>query len=383
MKIDPKKRLSALIIEDNPIDSKLLGQMLLKSSLGDLNVRSTNLLSSALNILDGEQFDVILLDLNLPDSSGLDTLLKIKGKSPHVAIVVITGAYDESLGLKAIASGAEEYLLKGKYGLHELSRSVRYAIERNYAQSELEKAYAELKDTQRRLIQSEKLSALGRFSSGIAHEVKNPLQIILGGTEFLLLQLDDADEETKVALKRIKEATLRADLILRGLLEYARPAELKTEKVRAFALINKTLSFLQYRKTFGKIKIETEPMDEEICVEVDENQLQQVLLNVLINAAEAMPTGGLITVRMNKGSLPGFSPSRLPCIIEVVDRGEGITTENLKRIFEPFFTTKRDRKGTGLGLFTSRTIVENHGGQILIESRSKEGTCVKIGLPII
>jgi len=256
----------------------------------------------------------------------------------------------------------------------------RDITESKKATDELKKAYADLKRTQQDLIQSEKLAALGRFSSGIAHEIKNPLQVILGGLEFLEGKLSGEDMDVKIAIDMIKKSTFRANSIVQGLSRFARPSDLKTERIKPDDLINESFSLLKYTSPLRKIKIETNFTKEEIYIKVDKNQMLQVLFNLLMNAIEAMPKGGVIKIKTYKMLMSEFSLDKHLCVIEIADTGEGIAKENLQKIFEPFFTTKREKKGTGLGLSMAKLIVDNHKGNLEIDSKPGKGTTAKIVL---
>ena len=131
------------------------------------------------------------------------------------------------------------------------------------------------------------------------------------------------------------------------------------------------------------LPIKTEFPKEDIFVEVDKNQLGQVLFNIFINAIEAMPKGGPLRIKVYKTVVKDLFKGNPACIIEVIDRGEGISKENLSKLFEPFFTTKRDKKGTGLGLAMSRIIINNHKGLLTLESEQKKGTTAKVFLPAV
>ena len=249
--------------------------------------------------------------------------------------------------------------------------------ERKRAEEALKKAYADLQQAQQQLVQSEKLAALGRFSAGVAHEVKNPLGIILGGVEFLRTKITGADDDTKTALQMVEKSVLRADTIVRDLLRFARPSQLTKEIVNPEELVNGTVSLLAYSGTAKHIKIETRFAHGPAKVAVDKNQIQQVLLNLAMNAVDAMPKTGSLTFTTSTEANPPAA-----CRIEVADSGEGIAKENLAKLFEPFFTTKRDKKGTGLGLSISKTIIESHGGALTIDSELGKGTTVRLMLPI-
>jgi signal transduction histidine kinase/CheY-like chemotaxis protein len=232
------------------------------------------------------------------------------------------------------------------------------------------------------LIQAEKFAALGRFSTGIAHEVKNPLAILMGGIEYMQIKLDKADPDVTVALDKMKSAVVRANSILMNLLKFARPSDMKVEEYDPELIVDETLSLLQYRAPLNNIKIAKDFPRDKLEVNVDKGQIEQVLFNLMINAQEAMPKGGNITVRISRAEAPDVAAKGV-CLIEVVDQGEGVAPEDLQKLFEPFFTTKRDKKGTGLGLSLSRTIIENHGGKMTIESQTGQGTTVRILLPLL
>jgi len=241
----------------------------------------------------------------------------------------------------------------------------------------------QLRNTQNSLAYSEKLSALGRFASGIAHEVKNPLGIILGGVEFLDKKLTSADKEIRITIDKIKKSTFRADAILHNLLKFAMPSEMKKKKVKPQELISETLSLIRYRASLVDIKITVEYPKQDIFIEVDPGQIEQVLFNLVMNAVEAIAGGGWIKIKVEKGSKEELIQGRDSCIVEISDSGEGIVEGNFSRLFEPFFTTKASKKGTGLGLFISRMIVEAHQGSLSLKSKVKSGTVVRMVLPIV
>jgi signal transduction histidine kinase len=237
----------------------------------------------------------------------------------------------------------------------------------------------ERKKAEMELLQSEKLSALGKFATGIAHEVRNPLGIVLGGIEFLEQRLIKGDKDVKIAIEKIKEATLRATGILGNLLKFSKPYEIKIERIPINSVIDEAVSLFKYSLPSKYMETSIELTKDDICVNVDKNRLQQAMFNILINAVEAMPKGGKITIRAHKTTIP---PEKTPvCLIEIIDTGPGIPKENLEKIFEPFFTTK-GKRGTGLGLTTAKMIVNNFKGDIKIDSVLGKGTNIKIILPV-
>jgi len=257
--------------------------------------------------------------------------------------------------------------------------------ERKQAERALRKAHGQLSEMQKQLIQSEKLAALGRFSTGITHEIKNPLAIILSGLDFLEIKLSKMDTEMEdtdinMAVDRIKKSAIRADDILRNLLKFARPSESDFEKVKPRDLIADTLSFFRYSAPSKNVDIATQFSEKEAHIKIDKLQIQQVLFNLLMNSLEAMPDGGEILV---KGYELASSKEPPRYAIEISDTGEGISEDDLSKLFEPFYTTKRDNKGTGLGLSISRKIVDNHGGNLVIDSELRKGTTARVILPFV
>lgn len=264
-------------------------------------------------------------------------------------------------------------------GIAGISRDI---TERRKSEEELKKAYIDLKETQHRLIQAEKFSALGKFSTSFAHEIKNPLGIILNGIEYLEMKLGTSDNDLKGDLDIIKRSTLRADDIIKKLLKFARPSEIKLEKIKPQELVNDTLPFFKYSSPTGEIKINTELSAEPMEFMADKNEMQQAIINMVMNAAESMAkTGGQVTIKAYREEHSEFYFAKPVCIIEISDNGPGISEANMSKLFEPFFTTKSE-KGTGLGLFITKLIIDNNKGNISIDSKLGRGTIVKMIFPL-
>lgn len=247
---------------------------------------------------------------------------------------------------------------------------------------QIKKAYQELKDAQQKLIQSEKMAAVGRFAAGIAHEVKNPLGIILSGAEFLQLKLSGEDPDVAPTLEKIKDASLRANFVLQSLLQFAKPSRLNIEPVRPEDIVFPVVEMMASRTHLSDIKISTEFAGDVTDVLADRVQIQQVVFNILKNSIEAVERGGSVKIRIYSETAPGPGRGAPEAVIEVTDNGHGISDADRIRVAEPFFTTRPEGKGTGLGLFVSKTILENHGGRLVIDSKAGSWTRVKIFLPM-
>jgi len=256
----------------------------------------------------------------------------------------------------------------------------------------------ELETHQRQLLHSEKLAALGTLLSGVAHELNNPLSNIATSTQILAEEAGGEDKTGEAAefrrelITQIDEETWRARRIVRSLLDYARDRDFHRETLPLASLVEDTLRLIR-RQIPGSIAVAVE-IPEGLEASGDRQRLQQVLLNLVRNAADAMQDGGevRITARLTHEVCVAQPPDRLvfghcsseaaAVEIEVRDNGCGIASATLPRIFDPFFTTKDVGKGMGLGLFIVFEIIEEHGGCIAVESKPGCGTSFTIRLPL-
>lgn len=265
-------------------------------------------------------------------------------------------------------------------------------VERKRA-AELNKAYRELQEAQDMLIQAEKLNAVGQLASGIAHEVKNPLAIILQGVSYLKdnLSLEGSLSQT---LDIMKENVERADKIVCGLVDFSRATKLNLEPISINSVLENSLSLVQHRLKFKAIEIIREMSNNLPKLSVDKVKMEQVFVNIFLNAIDAMPDGGKIFIRSYLAQLErpkngvgrrdkdDFRLGEKAAMVEIEDTGIGIPKEQQKKIFDPFFTTKGPGKGTGLGLSVTRNIIHMHKGLIEVASREGKGAKFTITLKI-
>jgi two-component system, NtrC family, sensor kinase len=220
---------------------------------------------------------------------------------------------------------------------------------------------------------SEKMASIGLLAAGVAHEVNTPLTGISSYTQMLLQQAEADDPSTKV-LEKIERQTFRAAKIVNGLLNLARPAQVDSGPCDINAVINDVLSLLEHQFRTGSIQVRKELAPAAPIVQGIEHKLQQVFLNLFLNARDAMPKGGWLTIVTRQ--------DRHGATVEVADTGSGISPEQLSRIYDPFFTTKAIGQGTGLGLSITYGIVQEHGGSITCDSQLGQGTRFSIHLPL-
>ncbi|GAB4262144.1 MAG: ATP-binding protein [Deferrisomatales bacterium] len=238
-------------------------------------------------------------------------------------------------------------------------------------ESKVDERTRELRQAQEQLVRSEKLASLGKLVAGIAHELNNPITGILMLASYLE-EDEDADPERREDLRRIAEESQRCATIVRGLLDFARESVPRKEAVDVHSVLDRALGLLATQAIFQDVAIVRRYAPDLPAVLADPHQLGQVFVNLLLNAGQAMPAGGTLTVET--------AETDGAVAVCIRDTGCGISERDLGRIFDPFFTTK-DGDGTGLGLSVSYGIVENHGGTIQVRSRPGEGSAFTVRLP--
>lgn len=262
-------------------------------------------------------------------------------------------------------------------GANEMTDSLRKSQEEvnawaNTLENKVQERTQRIQEMQANLARSERLAALGKLVAGIAHEINNPLTGILAYSS-MAEEREDIDEQLRKDLQTITHETQRCAEIVRGLLDFGRESILSKKFTSIDQLLNKTLMLVEYQSIFQDILINRNYAEDMPELEVDPNQLEQVFMNMFLNAAHAMPEGGELSIDTWQ--------DRDKMLIAISDSGSGISPENLTKIFDPFFSTK-DQQGTGLGLSVSYGIVKNHGGTIEVESTEGVGTRFLISLPL-
>lgn len=243
-------------------------------------------------------------------------------------------------------------------------------------EKKVEERTKELTEMQAHLIQSEKLASLGKLAAGIAHEINNPLGGVLIYSH-LLLEDTDKNSPHYENLKKIVKETSRCKDIVKGLLEFARPKEPEMSLVNINEIVERSLSIIERQALFQNIKIKKSYVSNLPKIVADSAQLQQVFVNIILNAAEAMNGNGILTLSTSLNGDGTFIE------IKFSDTGHGIKEEDQKRLFEPFFTTKEVGKGTGLGLAISYSIIQKHQGMIEVKSEVGKGSTFNVRLPVM
>jgi len=234
----------------------------------------------------------------------------------------------------------------------------------------------EVRELQAEVERARHLAAIGRLAAGVAHEVRNPLSSLKGFAQFLRSRFDTGSNEERYSDIMIEEVE-RLDRVVQELLDFARPVQPERKPTPPDLLVDEALALVSEDAGFRSVTIEREPAPDMPSVYVDQFQIRQALLNILLNAIEAMGGGGRLTVTT---SLKNDQDGNDVVDISVADTGPGMSADELERLFEPFYTTKQ--KGTGLGLTIVVRLVEQNGGRVVVDSRAGEGTVFSIRLPV-
>ena len=349
--------------------------------------------------LQQEPCDLVITDIMMGEVNGFQVMEYIAKHTPETLVIVMTGFASTESVVEALRKGAYDYIAK-PFEIEMVLISIERALEKVRLQREL-KGYvevleqrvaertrdleatnaklhaslAELQAAQERLIQTEKLSALGELISGFAHEVNNPLSTVLGYAE-LLTTFEECSSEVRSILEKVRQEAMRCHRIVQNLLSFARKRKPAKDYIDITTVCRKTLDLLAYQLMVNNVAVVTSFADKLPWTMVDGYQLQQVLVNLLNNASQAMAQ------QQGKRQITATTAYDAAKIyVKITDTGPGIAAEHLGRIFDPFYTTKE--KGTGLGLSLSYGLIKEHGGEITVTNTPGEGATFTIVLPIL
>lgn len=306
------------------------------------------------------------------------------GREVHLRTVKIP-VHDKESG-RLLVVGISEDITEQVKSREQLERLNRHLVQANQ----------ELQQTHMQLIQAEKLESIGRLAAGVAHEVKNPLALLLLGVDYLSQGIEPDDPNVEKILQQMRDAVERADRIVRGLVDFSSQRSLSREPTQLSRVIDEVLLLVKHELTRSNTKVNVRIEKDLPLVFLDMSKFEQVLINLIINAVHAMAgvESKLIKIRARSESLEEvvknqgarkrevFRSGDRVVILEIIDNGHGIAPSDANRLFDPFFTTKATGVGTGLGLSVARRIVELHGGELTLENREKDpGAVARLILP--
>ena len=362
-----------LLIEDNPGDADLV-RLRLGEGKSEVEVNCVPRLSDGLACLDAETPSLVLLDLNLPDSHGADTFRRVMKKAPNVPVVILSGQDDESLAIKAVHQGVQDYLLKSDVTGKQLDRALRYAVERQSLLRSLEMA------------RKQQLEFKNQFLSHVSHELRTPLTSIHQYITLLLdglagpLTPDQADH-----LHTVLKSVSQLHAMIRDLLESARAESgqlhIEPRCLDIGELIRQAVTMMQPFAEEKHVRLEA-VLDPTIpLVQADPDRALEVLINLIDNGIKFTPPEGSVAV---KASLVETDPTSV--YLSVSDTGCGIPTEALPLVFERRYQNPNavdgNRTGLGLGLYLAREIVTLHGGRMWVASQPGSGSTFSFTLPL-
>ncbi len=270
----------------------------------------------------------------------------------------------------------------------ELARSEAQLLE---TMSALRASHEDLIQAQMHLIQAEKMDSVGRLAAGVAHEVKNPLAILLMGVEYLSNHLPPGAANAPNVIRAMRDAIHRADRIVRGMLDFSSDRQLNIQQHDIRAVIEQSLLLVKHELLTGRVAVKLDLPEGLPHLQLDATKMQQVFVNLFMNAIHAMPGGGSLSVSAcssvfrestayDSSRATSSRPGDPVVLVTIEDTGHGIPADKLSRVFDPFFTTKPPGKGTGLGMTVTRKIIELHGGAIDLRNRPERGVVVTLVL---
>jgi signal transduction histidine kinase len=374
-----------LLVDDEPSIRLTMGEFLKRAGYSVLIAQDYD--SAAVH--KAEDLDVAVVDINLPGKSGIQLLQKLCDDDyNYVPVIMITGEPNLSVIPEIVRAGAYDFIAKPiikdvllkavaraaeKKRLTDEKRMLEQEIKRYAEELEMrvDERTAELVETHKRLVTQERIAALGRAAAQVAHEVKNPLAGLLLYSLHLKGKATNFSESETYLVDKIVETINHLISRVEQILSFARPVSLSVRPGNVSQFVNDILELLRPQLTANKVDVRLSLGQEPAYAMVDESSMRGALMNLILNAIEAMPEGGTLNIAVDQ--------TEDPLRLEITDTGRGIAEEEAKKIFEPFYTTKA--QGLGLGMPYAKKIIDQHRGAVCLNSRLGEGTTISITLP--
>lgn len=389
-----------LIVDDEPEILDLMENLLEMEGFGVLRAESGE---EALKIAKGKSLSVVISDYRMPGMNGIELITELNKSHSGVPMIIATGYADVNIAIEAINKGGAYKLFKKPWDPFDLVQEIKLAIEYSYSEkirreleselqnqndilevkvlqrtSELDKVIKELQEandtiteTYQHLLQSDKLATMGLMAGTVAHDIANPLTVVISRARMLLMK-DDIEESLSENLNIIVRNSLKIDRLIRSITRFAKKSSMEFSHFNIEEVIQEVL--LMFSKAIKMKTVEVEENYDQYSVNVwgEPNQLEQVFTNLVQNAIQAMDSNGKLSI--NTKSIRGYLR------VTIEDTGPGIPKDKLDDIFEAFYTTKEE--GTGLGLNICKRIIHEHSGEISVVSELGKGTIFTIDLPV-
>ena len=375
--------LRVLIADDSEDDVLILLRALRKAGYEPVHERVwTSLAMKA--ALQRQTWDMVISDYEMPGFGGFEALQVLKDSGQDLPFILVSAVVSEETAVAAMKAGAHDFIMKRK--LARLAPAIERELREAQTRAARKTAEEALRHSEAQLRQAQKLEAVARLAGGVAHDFNNILTAIGGHSEMLLRQLEAGDPRRKNA-EQIEKCACTAAALTRQLLTFSRKQVIEPRVLKLNEVIQNVQRML--RRLIGEdIEFHANLNAVPGHIKADPNQMEQVIMNLAVNARDAMPKGGKLLVRTDNFTLDNFGSRNFPdlspgdyVLLAVADTGTGMTDEVKAHLFEPFFTTKPAGKGTGLGLATCFGIIKQSSGHIEVESELGKGTIFKLYFP--
>ena len=373
--VRPRRKINVLLVEDQVSDADMVVRELRRAGF-DPETCLVDCEADFVAQLD-PGIDIILADYSLPLFDGLAALRCLQARQLDIPFVIVTGSLGDELAARCIKEGVTDYLLKDR--LERLGLAVSHALEERRLRKERAAVEWQLR-------QSQKMEAVGQLAGGIAHDFNNILTVIKMSVS-LLLEAEDVGQSSRELLRQVFAASEKGENLTRQLLVFSRKQPADRRSMQLNAVVDHMVAMLR-RLMGAKISLRLNLAPALPAIEADAGMIEQMVMNLTLNARDAMPQGGVIVVRTEACVISSADALDKPgrragyfIRLSVQDSGCGIAPEVLPQIFEPFFTTKEPGKGTGLGLATVFRIAQEHQGWVEVTSEVGVGTTFEVFLP--
>lgn len=363
------QQISVLFLEDNQDDVEL---ELYELRRGGLVVRHTVARNRAefMECLASPDFDIIIADYNLADITGIEAIHICRRRGIGIPIILITGIGNERVAVDSLREGAIDYILKNN--IEGFSARVVRALA-------IWAEHREKEQLRQQLFHMQKMESIGTLASGIAHDFNNILTGIMVNASMSLRDIP-AESRAHERVRSIVDMSRRGNDLTRQLLVFGRKQALDFTVTDLNRFINDTALFVR-RMVEAPVDIHVTPNSSGMFIRADKGQLTQVMMNLILNARDAMNGAGSVGIGISR--VPSDDGGAEFARLDVSDTGSGISEEHIAKIFDPFFTTKETGRGTGLGLSIVYSIIKAHGGRIDVKSKPGKGTTFSLFLPLV
>jgi two-component system cell cycle sensor histidine kinase/response regulator CckA len=379
----PLTDLRVLFVEDSPDDVELIRLELARHGF-NVQARVAETRAAFQAALDEGSWDIVLSDHSMKGFSSTDALHMLRDKDEDIPFIIVSGTIGEDAAVDAMRAGAQDYVLK--HNLRRLGPAVGRELRESANRRMQRNTQAALQTSEQRLRHAQRMEAVGRLAGGIAHDFNNLLTVILGFSEFLIEQLPPGHPAHRDATE-IRTAAQRATRLTKQLLAFSRQQVLDRRVTDLVSATSDMLPMLE-RLIGEDVEFTFTHAPGPQMVLIDRGQFEQVAMNLVINARDAMPSGGRLALFIDRQLLDAARAAELEVkagpyvVLAVTDTGVGMDASTVEHIFEPFFTTKAPGSGTGLGLSTVFGIVHQSAGAIEVDSVHQQGTTFRIYLPV-